>query len=149
MKISQVISTLLITALASGAKIEPEMFQSFQSQAWNPNSLCQGDPSFWRFADFSCSHYWECQTDGNALLYECVGGKVYDEEWEGCYSRNDGAICWSDDRNQPDPKNPDKNQSKDDCTMKVENVKNLVVDLQGKIDRLLSDMTAIKKMFYL
>jgi hypothetical protein len=107
MKLVQLIAVLVIISCVScaGVRRKPtrrarpaKAIKSRQYQDWDPNQMCWDDVELFRFADYECDSYWECQEDGSAELYQCDVGLIFDEEWQDCYSRDDGAICWSDEQ---------------------------------------------------
>lgn len=83
--------------------------KSRKYENWDPNQMCWDDVELWRFADYECDQFWECQEDGSAELFQCEPGLIFDEEWEGCFSRDDGAICWSDGQGGDDFCPPNSN----------------------------------------
>lgn len=107
-----------------------------------PDLNCSDDP-FQSFPDVECDQYWECGKNRNVELRKCPPGLIFDFEWMGCFLREEGAICWSD---QPDLPDQPGTQG---CTMQVEHVNKLVNDLHHKIDKLINDMASIRKIFNL
>lgn len=118
MKLVQVLAVLLVIACASGANLRRKPSRPARpatlvknrpfQDGWDPDQFCADDPDLMIFAGYKCDEYYECQEDDTAQLFLCEEGLIFDEEWEGCFSREDGAICWSDGQNSDDCPNSDE-----------------------------------------
>lgn len=109
MKLIQFVAIVLIISCVSAQKARRKpskparpasRIKARQYQDWDPDQMCWDDPDLWRIADYECDQYWECEEDGTATFYQCPPGLIFDFEWLDCYSREDGAMCWSDEEGQ-------------------------------------------------